>query len=637
MNSEGKRIACASPEIDVTSDDRTAIQWTGGPMPDVTGPGYVFPVGTTPGYYPMRATATYTPDGGTALTASAFEGITIGGAAGTTGSALAGGFAVEFVTKGPNGELWPQDFTFNCVPCPQITITASGTRLSPDGASTVISISGTVTDPASDLVNLPSKQLQVLDLFNGSQILGSVSLVNADTPQLPWRPYAFKANFTVTGTLPNELAGGAILALRTSQNVAGCAATLDVYLNYDLPPALDFGPAMRSTFLPSLVRINAQSNALGSNATLYTFGRTWQLKSFDFGDGPQMYAVDDQGKAVVFLPAAYAQTYIQTQLLWDPWLVLVDDGKGGKKTQSLKVAHGLLVNVDNGDGAATDAIVASAITANTYDTHTDGTIWVHKVRWYEPKAQGATPANQWVRSEIIWRYVCTPKTVVSFSSNEQLNNDISYRLNVVSYVRTFKVGWGPGKTYALNGDFWDKSMGPFVYRGNSAGPPLADLWNTPTKYALGCAAAALFITSRAAATTSNDLLLTMDRLGQQVHNDLRRVMDDALQEEYYLPPEYWIPGDWGRINNPTNPDQLLCGRENVIYLGSGPGAGCFDLDEQFQANGQFWGFDGDGGTIASLNAWKSKVGNFPGTPPGPQSAVVDGYRVSLRQPVGKVK
>ena len=59
-------------------------------------------------------------------------------------------------------------------------------------------------------------------------------------------------------------------------------------------------------------------------------------------------------------------------------------------------------------------------------------------------------------------------------------------------------------------------------------------------------------------------------------------------------------------------DNTLAG-ENIIYAGAQTEEyGCFDVDNKFQTNGYFWGFDGGAATdpsksIQTLSQWKGRV------------------------------
>jgi len=102
------------------------------------------------------------------------------------------------------------------------------------------------------------------------------------------------------------------------------------------------------TFLPAMIRIHAPDGVLGENSCVNTFDRDWELKRLDFGDGTRYYVVDDQENAVVFLPAAYAQTHIQCKPIGGnahAKLIL----KAGQPPQSCEVPinSGLLVLNDD--------------------------------------------------------------------------------------------------------------------------------------------------------------------------------------------------------------------------------------------------------------------------------------------------
>lgn len=73
--------------------------------------------------------------------------------------------------------------------------------------------------------------------------------------------------------------------------------------------------------------------------------------------------------------------------------------------------------------------------------------------------------------------------------------------------------------------------------------------------------------------------------------------------------DVWIPGDWGYIDNATNPDELTPAQdgwgaglegENIIYLGIGA-----------DGNPMFWGHFGQGNTYPTLPEWFQEIESWP--------------------------
>ena len=82
------------------------------------------------------------------------------------------------------------------------------------------------------------------------------------------------------------------------------------------------------TFLPFLLRINAPEGVVTEETEVNTFDRDWSLNRLDFGHGEREYVVDDQEDAVVFLPAAYAESHIQCLKLQERFRVAIKKNNG---------------------------------------------------------------------------------------------------------------------------------------------------------------------------------------------------------------------------------------------------------------------------------------------------------------------
>ncbi|MBN1460579.1 MAG: hypothetical protein JXA57_13680, partial [Armatimonadetes bacterium] len=136
---------------------------------------------------------------------------------------------------GLNGALWPVDIEFittsgdqsvelptpfeNCVSLPVISASASQAHLQ-DGVVT-FNVAGTVTDATSDIVADPGKKVQTINVLTDSGAICTLSLSNVASPEMPWKPYKFLANYQTSVSLEVEGPGTYPVTLETSPNVAG--------------------------------------------------------------------------------------------------------------------------------------------------------------------------------------------------------------------------------------------------------------------------------------------------------------------------------------------------------------------------------------------------------------------------------
>ncbi|HUW30425.1 MAG TPA: hypothetical protein VM223_02310 [Planctomycetota bacterium] len=93
---------------------------------------------------------------------------------------------------------------------------------------------GTVTDQASDLVDDPQKQLQSLNVYAGSELKDTISLINTATPELPWKPYNFSAPFSTQFSFQANGPGEYRVSLETDTSVAGTQGSLEYMMNVDV-------------------------------------------------------------------------------------------------------------------------------------------------------------------------------------------------------------------------------------------------------------------------------------------------------------------------------------------------------------------------------------------------------------------
>jgi hypothetical protein len=190
---------------------------------------------------------------------------------------------IQFVTKGKNGELLPQNFSYNATPAPAIDVSVSGASVSSSGTITM-TLSGQVTDRVSDLVNDPSKQLQSLSIYSSNSQVGSVSLSNSASPELPWKPYKFVAPFSQQISIPSSGIGATTVTLTTGMNVAGETASVEVPINV--------GPLLSSRTFN--IQIPSTGNGLAPNAIYFYAGPERSVTTADLlnetGPSTSLYA-----------------------------------------------------------------------------------------------------------------------------------------------------------------------------------------------------------------------------------------------------------------------------------------------------------------------------------------------------------
>ena len=561
---------------------------------------------------------------------------------------------VEFITN-DNGALVSQAFAFNSSPCPAIFADVTNVTIDAEGVATV-TVSGAVDDPVSDVVSDPLLQVQSLSFSVEGQNPTTTQLVNTASPELPWRPYAFEAPFTISTLVevrpasfgPPAAVGATRLQLQTSPNAAGCSGL--AFVNLSVEDATIIAHAGRSgpgTFKPTMLRLVLPSaSPPPSDTTILAFGRLWNVQQFNFGDGPHWYAVDGNVNPVVFVPAAGAPPSDNVQQLpgdfvADVFVGSFKVGEGKKPTE-----HGLLVWQDDVTNLLNMHL--KNYKSKTYKEQRNGQ--KQNVYVYEADNGFDHVGNELV-DEILWREVRQAVRASVFNSGTELNTDITYRQGVVS--STGDVGFGFG-SLTVNKDFWTR-----FYRvkdkgaDTSACNAIADMFDTTcdggripgnsSRYSMGCYQAAQFLVMRGASIALkkariDSILGTYLDVTWEALEGARDVGEDSTAE--------WLPGDWGYIANTDpavspnlkneeekkaafefqrqNPQWRLLQGENIFYLG-----GSFDTDpKKFSANALFWGHI-NRTPKRTLDRWIAAVNDFP-TPK--RNAVLRSSRESLRLP-----
>lgn len=361
------------------------------------------------------------------------------------------------------------------------------------------------------------------------------------------------------------------------------------------------------TFLPTIIRIDAPSEAFDAVADrLHTFEADWEIQRKDFDDGEFWYVVDDQDNAVVFLPATYAESHIQTRPIEGEVVAeLTKDGWNVAK-KKVTVESGLVV--DKEDPTSLLGNITNYEKSVYKKKLGDQTI---KVFVFKP-GDGFGHANTDLDTEILWRYVGTEKTVVVFKSKDELDNDLLYRQKVVDAARS--VTFPFEVPTMLKPKFWVNDDQIVEEPPTTATQALANMFTAAKmgKYKMACFNAAQFVTQRGAslALDNFDALI-----GDKPYTNRWKVKKEEFQpngtpiDNNHPNNAKWIPGDWGYIDNTFdgNDDEdfgLITG-ENVIYLG-----GSFDTAfAMFKQNADFWGHI-DGARIKKLQEWMSAVEAF---------------------------
>ena len=556
----------------------------------------------------------------------------------TTSLDTSGLFKLQFITQdtGNNNALIPQTFSYNSVPCPVIQATAS--NLSIDSQSNAaVTVTGTVIDQASGLVYDPGSQIQTLNITLGGTTLATVPLINSGSPSPPWQPYAYSASFSTQVKFLVPGFGDYPIELTTPLNVAGCGGNVSLTLHTDVGVA-DISPDATpgpGTFLPTLLRFPAPTD-IAPNLQIRAFSRNWNIKQMNFGDGEYWYAVDPMGNATVFLPAAYAQSFIQTMPITIEFTARIVDRALVVDQDKINIVNGLIV--DNDDVTAILGKITNYTKLQLMQGNKNIFVYLKK------RAQNLGHADNTVNTEILWRYIGTEKTVARFSSANELNNDIAYRLNVVNAANGWRVKFGSPSMY--NKAFWATDVQ--VVNGKTADAAIGDIFATPASYTYACALSSLYITEGAAipvltAATFNGkvgLFPYGNRENVLVYRDQQPNATPAKPDGDNSHPNnaHWIPGDAGFIKNTApNSKTLIIAGENVIYIG-----GSFDLDlPTFMKTANFWGAidtTGANKNIFSFGTWIANVTSFGdpecakmGKPNGCYPSLIRPRRITLKQ------
>jgi len=545
---------------------------------------------------------------------------------------------MQFMTQGPDGEMIDQEFTYNCVPTPQILATVEDCQIDESGLVTM-TISGTVTDQTSGIVADPGLQLQNITISAGNQPGNTIDLVNGAEPEYPWQPYRFQSSFSATvqfQTDPSE--EEYYVFLNSSENAAGVAAqvTLVVFYNGRDVSCVEETENGPGTYIPTIMRVDAPEGTFTEGRdTLHAFDSEWPLEYGDFGDGQYFYAMGSHEEVQIFLPALYAGDSSDFIGPVDKLVALVN--KEGKKVsfrEAVKI-HGLII-----DNESVKSILDLSLTNFREETYMWGNITKYV---YRPRTGWAQNKDNFLDTEIKFRYVNHADTISgSFKSKAQFEAMVDIRKNIVQSARDVK-SWGK---YWTENAYWTQNA---TVKSGTASAAIAHAFNHQTDYGMGCYMAAILVMERGwclhNAQGFNDVVGSnpFGWGGKLYSTVITREGIPATGGSTLLKDKVkWIPGDWGYIKNydpkgwwnlcsnltcknhtddpatpqkegwttvdPTKPKTCpLCGSagilqgflqgENIIYTGGlnqGPGKpaiGNFELlsETKFKNTAHFWG------------------------------------------------
>ena len=390
-----------------------------------------------------------------------------------------------------------------------------------------------------------------------------------------------------------------VLNIEMTETAAeSCRFTYDLGVENIYSVSVSHMSTGEGTFLPFLLRIDAPEDVLTEETVVNTFDRNWSLKRLDFGGGEREYVVDDQENAVVFLPAAYAETHIQTRKQGSDIEVVLVRGGTFAVSHKVELKQGLIV-LNEKVGDLLDGIITNLKLP-------DGNVDPEPVPFgpftayvYEAGEGGAHNENTELLTEILWRYVNTKDTVVMFNSRAELQRDVLYRICVIEAAMDDSIMWGdwfPTKDEAKdrpNPEYWFEGSNCTVKEGVLTSVAIGDMFDTTSpyyrKYRMRCTGAAFYLHLRGAsiALGASFDLIYLPGSDEHFTHALR-----TFCERYNRAKDDWIPGDWGYVG-------LIDAGQNIVYMG-----GSFLSGDDFADEAMFWGHVPDeGNPFRTLSSW----------------------------------
>ena len=526
--------------------------------------------------------------------------------------------------------------------------------------TTSASVSVTQSEVHLEFGGLSDAQIDTLRYFENTSTGGGEEIMTETAANS--RVFAFPSTSSYAGFKVEVLSAQTITANTSTLTLRFhhyAADGTDKYQDYTLPQTASgkFVSTILSAtcsalpknspgnFLPVVMRLPELECFAGANLQVNTMGRNWNVKKKNFGDGGYYYLVDDQDKAVIFNPSAYAHTHIQTKPIDGKWALMMFQNNSAIATIKLNTLQGLLVDyTGENDKSILRSTVEECLVGSTFLMDDSVKVGTKRMINITPKravddtlldVQVKGSSQRAVREEILWRYLMTPRMIVLFDSYKQLLIDLRAREFTVDAAMNARFAFADEDNPAsLNLEapaFWKLKNGAVLSNAN-AYTALKDIWDTPQKYSFACNFASQIIllrgVSRAVEINSFNSFMGKKPMDQYSGIITQR---NAPGSEWN-----WIPGDHGYIiNKAGNTNPILLG-ENIIYLG---GARTFN-PASFKSTSRFWGHwpcsthpcsvqENQSTRIKSLQSWFEEVELWGGD--GEDGAEIRDFRKSLQQ------
>lgn len=535
---------------------------------------------------------------------------------------------MQFITRGSNGELVGQQYTFNSVPTPELRVVVQNCQMDNNGLVT-LDLTGSVRDFASGLVPDSSQQLQQITISPQNQETYVIDLQNSAHSEPPWQPYRFEATFSASVRLQtNNNSGEYWVSISTGENPAGVAANLMLFIirRENEVFCIEEAATEPGSLMPTIMRIDATPRTFEEKESFIdVFNVDWAIGYRDLGDGKFLYALDKMDNIAVFLPALYAKSYMTIKPLDKSLLGQIKINKefllgakpiwkvSGLRIQNDDISVSHLGKIDN----------YSKLSFKTSYTTGDVTEYI-----YNPGVGGAKNLDKSLYTEILFRYINFGDAIVDFSSKAELDSDIKHRLKVVNTVKNEQLAFGSSN---FNPTYWINNIQ--VKANVSATVAVMDIFAKPQtfQYRMGCYLGALYSFETGTIEAFGSQVFDKRIIQNPVYNQANVLKQDIVtgvgQERYVN----WIPGDWGYIQNPDPSPQPYYEGENIIYVGGQTGTttgGNFDLQyKDFYKNAIFWGHIGGGQKQKTFENWYNMVDSWYSA----QKAIIMDHRKRLKQ------
>lgn len=506
---------------------------------------------------------------------------------------------IEFVGPTPAGDIASLDVLYNSRPAPAIDVEVMSSTMTPDGVVT-LTLSGRITDTVSDLVADPQTQIRELTISPPGFAPTVIPLTSTGIQTSLWNPHAYDASFQAVVLAQTTGPGGPyVVEFETSPNALGIRGSAQVWIIVDKRPFLPGTPVPAEILsvstdgptgqnvAPFTVRVSDPLGELSPDAILLLNDLPYRLEPRDFGDGWYLYPIEPATSAAqVFLPVIRSEAAGPFAPVDAQALAVVMDGGAEKAAEAKDAVYGLFVVTGDSLAQRLNNLGIDNFEEEVVRNKEGTTVgYVYREKNGDPLHHGTS-----VESEILWRYIRTRLTLIPVTL-EGLDQEIAHRKAVIDAARNWQFVKFTDQV-AFHKEYWELLNGWFFFGWvvkerdgvASATDAIADMWATPTEYAIACFGGAAFVCLRGASNAAALGKTEFDkRVGVRPFERRKRVLMDMPQDN----PAEWIPGDWGWIRNAADPQPksgLLLG-ENIIYLG-----GAFTTNyDAFAVTAEFFG------------------------------------------------